>query len=76
MHNIVESQIIQEKVGELTVKIVPKETYSLRDEAQLISAFAERLGPDVRITVEYVQSIPRTENAKFKWVISRIKPAF
>lgn len=76
MHNIVESQIIQEELGELTVKIVPNHNYSPQDESQLISAFAERLGPDVRIRVEYVESIPRTKNAKFKWVISRIKPAF
>jgi phenylacetate-coenzyme A ligase PaaK-like adenylate-forming protein len=76
MHNIAESQIIQERVDELLVNIVKRESYSSKDEAMLISGFHERLGRDVKIKIRYVDEIPRTANAKFKWVISRIAPRF
>lgn len=76
MHNIAESQIIQEKVDELLVKIVKRPSYSAADEETLLSGFKERLGDDVKVRISYVDEIPRTANAKFKWVISRIRPNF
>jgi phenylacetate-CoA ligase len=76
MHNIAESQIIQESVDELIVKIVKRPAYSAADEAMLISGFNDRLGTEVKIRICYVDEIPRTANAKFKWVISRITPKF
>ena len=76
MHNIAESQIIQDKVDELLVKIVRRESYSDADEAILLNGFRERLGTDVQVRICYVDEIPRTANAKFKWVISRIPPNF
>ncbi len=76
MHNIVESQIIQEKVDELLVKVVKNDRYSDNDEKKLLAAFNERLGDQVTIKIEYVDSIPKTKSGKFKWVISKIKPTF
>jgi phenylacetate-CoA ligase len=76
MHNIAESQIIQERVDELIVKIVKRPAYTSSDEAMLISGFNDRLGPEVKIRISYVDEIPRTANAKFKWVVSRITPTF
>jgi phenylacetate-CoA ligase len=72
MVNILESQIIQEEIGELKVKIVKNERYSSEDERMLISAFRQRLG-DIRISIEYCDAIPRTKSGKFKWVVSKIK---
>lgn len=74
MHNIVESQIIQEELDQLIIKIVKKDNYTIKDEEKLVSAFNDRLGNQIKIFVEYVDSIPRTKNGKFKWVISKIKP--
>ncbi|MBZ5496012.1 MAG: hypothetical protein LAP85_06375 [Acidobacteriia bacterium] len=76
MHNITESQIIQESLGELTIKIVKRDGYTVEDEKALLSAFYERLGGQIKIRVDYVPSIPRTENAKFRWVISKVPPRF
>jgi phenylacetate-CoA ligase len=76
MHNIAESQIIQERTDELLVKIVKREAYTAADEAVLIAGFHERLGHNIKIQISYVDAIPRTANAKFKWVISRIPPKF
>jgi len=76
MDNIAESQIIQESLQELVVKVVRREHYSTRDEKALIAGFHERLGDRINIKVEYVDSIPRTSNGKFKWVVSKVTPNF
>jgi phenylacetate-CoA ligase len=76
MHNIAESQILQECIDQLVVKIVKKDTYTKQDEIALLKAFEERLGSQMRIRVEYADAIPRTRNGKFRWVISKIPPRF
>lgn len=76
MYNIIESQIIQERLDLLIVKIVKKESYTRKDEEKLLSAFKDRLGDKIEVRVEYADSIPRTQNGKFKWVISKVAPKF
>jgi phenylacetate-CoA ligase len=76
MKNVIESQIVQETIDQLNIKIVRTEKYSKDDERQLCSAFKERLGVQMKIDTEYVDSIPRTGNGKLKWVVSKIKPQF
>lgn len=76
MHNIIESQIIQEQIDQLLVRIVKSEHYSDNEEKKLVAAFNERLGDQVTITIEYVNSIHKTKDGKFKWVISKIEPTF
>ena len=76
MKNVRESQLIQERIDELIVKIVRREGYSDRDDAALIAGFHERLGDQIKIRIVHVDSIPRTNNAKFRWVISQIPPSF
>ena len=76
MHNIEESQIIQEDLHNITVKIVRTLSYSENDSKMLIKSMKERLGDDVSISLEFVESIQRTRNGKFRWVISNIKPDF
>jgi phenylacetate-CoA ligase len=67
-----ESQIVQDKINVLTVKIVPQEGSEERDVNQLIHDLRERVGPSIRIEVKFVHSIPRTEAGKFRWVISKV----
>ncbi len=76
MVNIIESQIIQEDHYTLRVLIVKNDQYGNSDEKKLLDAFFDRLGGDIKIHVEYVDSIPRTKNGKFKWVVSKIRPTF
>jgi phenylacetate-coenzyme A ligase PaaK-like adenylate-forming protein len=76
MKNIIESQIIQEKINLLRVKIVRNDIYNTKDEKELLHGFAERIGEDIAIELEYVKEIPRTSGGKFKWVTSRIKAEF
>lgn len=76
MHNIIESQIIQEEVDRMTVYVVRGEKYSQKDENKLLEAFHERLGDQIAIAIQYVEFIPKTKGGKFKWVISKVEPSF
>jgi phenylacetate-CoA ligase len=67
-----ESQIIQERIDLLLIKIVRRGDYGDSDSARLISAMQERVGPGMRIALEFVTEIPRTKSGKFRWVISKI----
>jgi phenylacetate-CoA ligase len=74
MPTVVEGQVIQEDLDRFTVKVVGTSGFSAVDEALIRNRFAERLGP-VKVAVEKVSEIPRTERGKFRAVISKVKPA-
>lgn len=70
--HIAESQIIQEEIDRLTVKIVRRSEYSDEDAMMVVAEFKKRLGEKMNIDLEYVDSIPRTKSGKFRYVISRV----
>jgi phenylacetate-CoA ligase len=67
-----ESQIVQEKIDLLRIKIVRREDFSESDSDHLIAALRERVGPKMHIELEFVDNIARTQAGKFRWVISKI----
>ncbi len=72
MHNVAESQIIQEDLENIRIKIVKLPEYSDEDSQYLIKELKKRLGVDMNIHLEFVDSIPRTKAGKFRWVISNV----
>jgi phenylacetate-CoA ligase len=76
LHTINMSQIIQEDVENITVRIVKSHLYTNDEEKRLIAELHARLGKDMKIRVEYVERIERSPSGKFKWVISKVPMAF
>lgn len=72
LQNINLSQIIQERVDSIIVKIVKRNTFSKQDAKRLIDGLAQRIGPNVSIRLKFVDNIPREKSGKFKWVISKV----
>ena len=72
MHNIKESQIVQENIDKIIVKVVPREEFSEKDIGKLIEEFQKRLGSDMEIEIKLVDQIPREKSGKFKAVISKV----
>ena len=72
MVNIREAQIIQEQTDRLRILVVRRNEYSDADEQQLRRELTTRLGDRMDIRIEYVPSIPRAKNGKFRAVISKI----
>lgn len=71
--HIVEGQVIQETLHNFTVKIVQAPGFTEEDVLDIQKRMRQRLGSDVQIQVELVESIPRSPSGKFKAVISKLK---
>jgi phenylacetate-CoA ligase len=71
--NVVEAQIIQSKVGEITVVVVPAEKFSQLDRVKIIRNARERLGEDTQVDIQIVGGIPRGPNGKFRAVVCNLQ---
>lgn len=65
---IQEAQVVQEKPGSATIRLVRENTTEL-NESTLVSNCKQRLGDDFCVTLEQVQEIPRGRNGKFRSVL-------
>lgn len=64
-----ESQILQTGLDHIVVRIVATDR-TLVDSSVLVSNLTERLGADVRITIDFVDTIDKEANGKFRAVKS------
>jgi phenylacetate-CoA ligase len=69
--SIKEGQIVQEALDRFHLRLVTEPTFDDSDRAIIQKRFAERLGP-VDLTIKLVDQIERTENGKFRSVISKV----
>lgn len=71
---ILEAQIVQEKREALEIRVVP--AAGIVDTAGITSTIIKnlraRVGPDMDISVHFVDSIPRTKNGKLRAVVCKI----
>ncbi len=68
---IKEAQIIQESISRVRLRYVPTSDFVESDQKSIIQRLQQRLG-DMKITLEVVETIPRSSNGKFRAVISNI----
>lgn len=68
--NILLSQIQQHEIDRVVVMLVVDQNYSSQDGLQLTRNLTERLGEEVKISIEIVKDIPVGKNGKFKSVVS------
>jgi phenylacetate-CoA ligase len=69
---VVEAQIVQEKIGEVVLRIVRSNDYAACDEDEILREARLRLGTDTRVRFEYVDAIPGTSNGKVRFIVSTI----
>lgn len=72
VNNIIETQFIQEKIGELIINVTTNGKFSSKDKEQLIKNAKSRTSCDMKIIVNEVSEIPRGPNGKFQAVINKI----
>ena len=70
--NIWEGQIVQDKLDEITINIVPNGVFAEENSLQLKAQAAALIGPDVTVNIKLVESLPRTKNGKLRTVICNI----
>jgi phenylacetate-CoA ligase len=75
MVNIHEAQIHQMQPGEITIRIVRGSAYGAEDEQALLRETAKRVGDETDVTLEYVNSLPRSSVGKLRFVVSELREA-
>ncbi|NQU35035.1 MAG: phenylacetate--CoA ligase family protein [Bacteroidetes bacterium] len=71
--NIQEAQIVQCKLGEITIRIVKRPTYSNHDENNLLNEVAKKVSPSLKVKFEYLSEIERENTGKYRSVRSYVK---
>ncbi len=74
--NVKESQIVQETRSRVFMRVVPRPAYTAADTEFICAELRKVLGAEVSVGVDIVESIERTANGKFRWVISKVPLGF
>lgn len=67
------AQIVQLDLKHVVVKLVPGSTYCREDRDNIVAELQKRVGEDMSIAVEEVADIAKTNNGKFRAVISHVR---
>lgn len=70
--NIIETQFIQEKIGELIINVTTNGKFTQEDKDLLIKNTLERTSSDMKVIINEVAQIPRGPNGKFVNVINKL----
>jgi len=72
VRNVIESQIVQNEINSIDLNLVVNNEFSKFDENIIVKNTKDRLGNGFFININYVDTIPRTNN-KFKFVICNLQ---
>jgi phenylacetate-CoA ligase len=75
LEHIRKTQLVQETLDHIVVRLVPDGAFSGGDREKLITKMKEYLGGEVRIDIALVDDIPRERSGKYRWVVSKVRPA-
>ena len=73
VNNLIEAQIIQEKLDLIRVLIVTTENFTFQDEKVLLNNIHQRIGSEIKIVIQKTDKIRRTKRGKLKITISLLK---
>jgi len=65
-------QLIQEEPDLIVLKIIPKDSYTEKDESQIMDLLKYNAGEGIKIQIEKVKNLEFTSAGKFKYVISKV----
>ena len=68
------SQIAQEKLDLIRVRVAPSKGFTSATERLITDRLRERMG-DIRIVIDHVEEVPRTANGKLRAVVCHLTPA-
>jgi phenylacetate-CoA ligase len=71
--NVRECQVVQERMGEITLRLVRRYGYNTADELTLREEVRKWISPTLSVNFDYVSEIPREANGKFRAVKSLLR---
>jgi len=73
--NVKEVQVVQERLGEITVRIVRRDSYNIDDEQNISHEIQRWISSRLAVRFDYVNEIEREANGKFRAVRSLMRRA-
>lgn len=70
--NVKQFQFYQDKKGQVILNIVRKDTYTERDTQYIRKELYKKLGNDVKLTICFIEYIPRTQSGKYRFLIQKL----
>jgi phenylacetate-CoA ligase len=74
--NVKEAQFYQDKEGEIILNIIERESYTDRDTRNIKDSFYRRFGDEFNLNIRFVESIPRTQSGKYRFLIQKLPIEF
>ena len=72
LRHVRRSQVVQEREGEIIVRVLPEPGFCDADARHAEALFAERVGGGIRVRVEQVAELERMPNGKVLNIINRL----
>lgn len=66
-------QFFQDEPGQVLLRIVPRLSFNATDHTAIKNLVGEKLGPDITLSIEQVEAIPRTARGKQPLIIQRCR---
>jgi len=70
--HIVEAQIVQTQLDAIEVKIVPDARFTQSDGDYVYDKLRQRIGKEMSVSLQQVESLPRGGRGKFRTVVSKV----
>jgi len=67
-------QVIQEKLGEIIVKLVVDDSFKEKEKQLLLKRIYDKCGKDMIVDLQFVEDIPISESGKHRFIISKVSP--
>lgn len=72
IETIREAQVVQEKLDQFIIKIIPTSDFHQHDEELIQANMRLHVGANVKVIVERVEQIPRSASGKFRAVVCKL----
>lgn len=72
--NIRETQVYNPAPGEVVFRVVRSDGWTADDQSKLLAEAKARFGDRARVSVEYLERLPRTGRGKLRLVVSDVAP--
>lgn len=74
IEGIKQFQILQEKLGEIIIKLVIDESFIEKEKYKLLKRIYEVFGEDMKVEIRLMDEIPLSKSGKRRFVISKVSP--
>lgn len=71
-HNVRLMQVVQERLGEITIRIVRDDGYTSESQREVEAQFRRKIGDEIDVGFEYVDDVERAPSGKYMSIINKI----